>query len=96
MSSTQFELGRTKVAQSGVQALPIVPNLDVLKDGCSGQRMGCKLLRHTFGLESTKETFCDRIVVAVTNPAHAHLNVFTGQTGLVDSTGILAALVGMM
>ena len=58
-----------------MQALPIVPNLNILKDHCSCQCMRGKLTGHTFSFKGAKETFSNCIVIAISNPAHAHLDI---------------------
>ena len=79
-----------------MQALAIVPNLNVFKDRGSCQGMCCKLAGDTFCFQGAKETFGDCIVITIANSAHAHLDVRVCQAALVSSTGVLAALIGMM
>jgi hypothetical protein len=96
MSVLLFELHRGEIAEGGMQTLAIVPNLNVFKDGGACLGMCDELVGDTFRFESAKETFCHRIVVAVSDSAHAGLDVAVCQSVLVGSTGILAALIRMM
>ena len=74
MSVLLFEIDRAEVAEGGVQTLPIVPNLNVLKDRGVRESLRGKLAGHTFSFQGTEETFRHGIIVAVTNPAHADLH----------------------
>ncbi len=93
MSVLLLELHWAEVAEGGMQALAIVPNLNVFKDRGACECMGGKLVRHTFGFQGAEETFRDRIVVTVANPAHAQLDIHVCQGAQIVSTGVLAALV---
>jgi len=79
-----------------MEALVIVSNPNVFKDGCACQCMGCKLAGHTFSFSRAEETFSDCVVVTVANPAHAHLDVGACQTARVGSIGTLAVLIRMI
>ena len=96
MSRLLLELNRAKIAESGVQAFAIVPNLNILKDGCSCQCMSCKLAGDTFSLKRAEETFSHGVVITISNPTHAHLDVRIDQAALVSRAGVLAALIGMV
>ena len=71
--------------------MTIVPNLQILKDGCAGQGTGIKRASDTFRFESAKETFHDGVVVAVPHAAHAKLSLSRDQTLEVGGAGVLAA-----
>ena len=94
--SVLLELHGAEVAEGGMQALAIVPNLNVFKDRGACQCMCWKLSSDVFRFQCAKETFSDCIVIAVANSTHARLDVHACQTVLVRCTGVLAALVGMM
>ena len=96
MSVLMLELDRAEIDVSGVQATTIVPNLNVLKYCGSRQRMRCKLVGYAFSLQGAKETFCDCIVITISNPAHTHLDVCINQSALINNTGVLTALIGMV
>ena len=96
MSRLLLELHRAKIFESGVQAFAIVPNLNVFKDGCSCQCMSCELTGDTFSLKSAEETFSNCVVITISNPTHAHLDVRIDQAALVSRAGVLAALIGMV
>src|SRR5512138_2081049 len=96
MSVLLFELHRAEIAEGGMQTLAIVPNLNVFKDGGTRLSLCGKLASGTFCLEGPKETFRHRIVVAVSDSAHAGLDVPVGESALVGRAGILAALVRVM
>ena len=96
MSVLLLELAGAEIAESGMQALAIVPNLNVVKDCGTCECMGDKLVRHPFGFQRAKETFCNRIVVTVAHSAHAQLDIHVCQGAQVVSTGVLAALVRVM
>ena len=93
MSRLKLKLDGAEITECGVQATTIVPNLNVLKYGGPRLGMGCKLTGHTFSLQGAKETFCDCIVITISNPAHTHLDACVYQTALINSTGVLAALI---
>ena len=94
MSVKLFELHRAEVAEGGVQALAIEPNLKVFKDRGACQGVCCKLAGDTFRLQGAEEALSDCIVVAVANSAQLDLPTF--QLTLVGNTGVLAALIRMM
>ena len=96
MSVLLFELHGAEIAESGMQTLAIVPNLNVFKDRGACQGVCCKLSGNAFSFQCAKETLSDCIVITVTNSTHARLDVPVCQTALVGSTGILAALIRMM
>ena len=96
MSRLLLELDRAEIAESGVQATTIVPNLNVFKYCGSRQSMSSKLGGHTFSFQGTKETFGNCIVITIPNTTHTHLDLRIPQTALVNSTGVLAALIRMM
>src|SRR5512145_2614201 len=96
MSVLLLELHRAEIAEGGMQTLAIVPNLNVFKDGGTCLGMGSELASGTFCFESTKETFRHGIVITVADSAHAGLDMPVGEGALVGSTGVLAALIGMM
>src|SRR6266540_1285761 len=79
-----------------MQALAIVPNLNVFKNCGACQSMGWKLAGHTFCFQRSKETLSHCIVITVANPAHAQLDVPVCQGALVVSTRVLTALVRMV
>src|SRR6266498_2660710 len=79
-----------------MQALAIVPNLNVFKNCGACQSMGWKLAGHTFCFQRSKETLSHCIVITVANPAHAALDVPVCQGVLVVSTRVLATLVRMV
>ena len=91
-----LELDGAEIIQCGVQATTIAPNLNVLKYCGSRQDMGCKLTSHTFSLQGAKETFGSCIVITISNTTHTHLDICIYQSALINSTGVLAALIGMV
>jgi len=91
-----LELDRAEIAESGVQATTIVPNLNVFKYCGPRQCLSCKLGGHTFSFQGAKETFGNCVVITIPNTTHTHLDLRIHQTTLVNSTGVLAALIGMM
>src|SRR5512139_1474573 len=96
MSMLLLEFDRAEIAEGGMQALAIVPNLNVFKDSGACRCMSDKLTGHTFCFQCSKETLSHCIVVTIANPAHAELNVPVCQGVLIVSTRVLAALVRMM
>ena len=84
-----LELDRAEIAESGVQAPTIVPNLNVLKYCSARQSLRCKLTGHTFSLQRAEETFSDCIVITISNTTHTHLNACVYQTALINSAGVL-------
>lgn len=82
MSRLLLELHRAKIPESGVQAFAIVPNLNVFKDGCSCQCLRGELAGDAFSLKGTEETFSNCVVITISNPTHAHLDVRIAQAAL--------------
>jgi hypothetical protein len=75
MSVLVFEFHRVELAEGGMQTLAIVPNLNVFKDGAARLGMCGELVGDTFCFEGAKETFFNRIIVAIADSAHAGLDV---------------------
>ena len=76
-----------------MEALAIVPDLNVLENGGSGLGMGGKRMSDTFGLEGSDKALHRCVIVAVSCAAHTDQDVMLGQVSLDQVTGVLAALV---
>jgi hypothetical protein len=96
MSMLLLEFDGAEIAEGGMQALAIVPNLNVFKERGACRCKRYKLTGHTFCFQCSKETFSHCIVITIANPAHTELDVPVCQGALVVSTGVLAALVRMV
>ena len=83
--------------QRRMAALPVVEDLNVLKDVNPGFTMSLVVATmNQLSLKSSKETLHGRVIIGVAFTAHAGDHLLTGQQYLVPRAGILTAPVRMM
>ncbi len=79
-----------------MEAVAIVPDLDIFEEGPACLSTVDELAGGTFGLEGAKEAFHDGVIIAVAHPAHADQAMMGLQLQLISQAGVLAALVGVV
>src|SRR6266404_3664349 len=84
------------IVQGRVKPLPIIPDLQIVKDGEARGSTGGEWRRRALGLERTPQALHHSIVEAVAAAAHADGNAVLGKQSPVIVAGVLAALVRVM
>src|SRR6187402_2367791 len=92
-----FILNRGAVAKRRVSPLPVVPDLDELKELAAGLGSRRELgVDQQFFREGGEEAFHDGVVPAIPRPTHAGREASLLQELLVRAARILDAAIGMM
>jgi hypothetical protein len=79
-----------------MEPLAIVPNLHVLNERGACNRSGRELCIGTLGRDCAEKALHNGIIVAISNAAHADFTPLIRQLLLISSTGVLAALIGVV
>lgn len=93
----RLELGRAEMAESGMATLPIVPDLDVVKDIGSGL-CSCPIppILHPFPLQCREKALHHGTIPAISFAAHAARDAGFLKHLLIFFARILAAPIGMV
>lgn len=91
-----FEFFWGQIPQRGMTTGAIIEAFNIGEDIGFGFLTGLKILKmHMLIFQGAEETLHRRIIVAVPGPAHADLDVLSGQQSLVRRTRILAAALAL-
>lgn len=79
-----------------MEALAVVPDLDIVEHGGSCLDAGGETVGHTLGFEGGEKAFGHGVVVRLSSSAHADLDMVLSEQFLVVAAGVLAAPVRMV
>ena len=98
MALVAFKICRAGKAQSTVQALPVIKDFDVLKDGGTSFLQVSKLLGATIDqlqFERAPESFHDGVVIAIGLATHGSDGLSCLECLTILATGVLDAAIGV-